>query len=140
MLMRWDPFNHFSRLDSELDRIWSLATPNGVRRVFEPAVDVVEYEDAIELMVEVPGMKADEISVQVENDTLVLSGERKPVHREGAKVRRGERAHGTFRRTFVLSKEVDRSEIDASLKDGVLTLRLAKRAPEARRIEVKIPS
>lgn len=132
MLMRWDPFFEASRLDP------TLARALGTRwKAFEPAVDIFDEEGAIVLVVEVPGMTSEDLQVQVEGNLLTLSGERRQEPSQG-KVHRTERAYGAFRRSFTLPKTVDGDAIDASLKDGILTLRLPKKGgPEKRRIEVK---
>lgn len=135
MLMRWDPFAEAARLEANLARSYAAA----VRKTFEPAVDIVDEEDAIVLYAEVPGLKAEELDVQVDGNLLTLSGERTaPQDRNQGKVHRSERAYGAFRRSFTLPKTVDGEAIEAALKDGVLTLRLPRKsAAEKRRIEVK---
>ncbi len=84
-------------------------------------------------------MKAEELDVQVDGNLLTLSGERRAQHeRTQGRVHRNERLHGAFRRSFALPKMVDGEAIEASLSDGVLTLRLPKKnATEKRRVEVK---
>lgn len=133
MLTRWDPFAELSRLQNDLHRVRGEA-----RLGFNPAVDIFEEEDAIVLSAELPGMKAEDVHVHVENQVLTLSGERK-LEREEQKegYHRVERSYGTFTRSFTLPKHVDAESIEAKLEDGVLRLRLPKRAPaERRRIEV----
>ncbi len=133
MLTRWDPFAELSRLQNDLHRVRGEA-----RLGFNPAVDIFEEEDAIVLSAELPGMKAEDVHVHVENQVLTLSGERK-LEREEQKegYHRVERSYGTFTRSFTLPKHVDAENIEAKLEDGVLRLRLPKRAPaERRRIEV----
>lgn len=134
MLSRWDPFSEISRLQGDLNRLWGES-----RAGFQPAVDIFEEEGAIVMKAEVPGMKAEDLHVNVENGVLTLSGERKlenEEQREG--YHRIERSYGSFTRSFVLPKTVDGESIDASLDGGLLTLRLPKReAAQPRRIEVK---
>ncbi len=124
MLTRWDPFAEFTRMRGE---------PR-----FSPAVDILEEDDAIVLLAEVPGMNADDINIHVENNVLTLSGERH-LEREEKKERyhRVERSYGSFSRAFALPKSVDGDAVVAKLTDGVLSVRLPKRAlPEKRRIEI----
>jgi HSP20 family protein len=133
MLMRWHPFaKELSAFDFDVDRFFQPAR-------FAPAIDVSEEDGAIVLKAEVPGLKADELSVSVDNGVLTLSGERKLEKREnGEKLHRVERSYGAFKRSFTLPKTVDGDKIEAQLRDGVLTLRLPKREqPEKKTIEVK---
>ena len=134
MLTRWDPFSEISRLQTDVDRLFGESR----RRAVAPAVDIVEDEEAIVLKAELPGFPADAVNVNVENDVLTLSGERK-LEREDKNERyhRIERSYGTFSRSFMLPKTVDSEAIEANLDAGVLTLRLPKKAAaEKRRIEV----
>jgi HSP20 family protein len=133
MLTRWDPFAEISRLSGDFFPF------NENRRGFAPAVDIFEEKEAIVLKAEVPGMKRDDVQVHVENNILTLRGERALEHDDKRdSYHRVERSYGTFTRSFVLPKSVDAENIGADLSDGVLTLRLPKKAAaEKRRIEVK---
>ncbi|MEZ4338855.1 MAG: Hsp20/alpha crystallin family protein [Sandaracinaceae bacterium] len=133
MLTRWDPFAELSRLQNDIHRVRGEA-----RLGFSPSVDIFEEEDAIVLSAELPGMKAEDVHVHVENNVLTLSGERK-LERDEEKdgYHRIERSYGSFSRAFALPKNVDAESIDAKLEDGVLRLRLPKRAAaERRRVEI----
>lgn len=132
MLGRWDPFAELARLQDE------MGYPTA-RTVFAPAVDIYEDKEFITLTAEVPGVKPDNLHVSVENHVLTLRGERKLDHEEKKQnYHRVERMYGTFTRSFVLPNTVLTDKIDAETKDGVLTLRLPKRAEaQPRRIEVK---
>lgn len=134
MLTRWDPFTEMSRFQDELFR--SALARNGEHRVFAPAVDVYEDGDAVFVQAELPGLKLEDITVNVENDVLTLTGERKSERDEGHHVR--ERWHGAFARSFKLPRTIDVEKISATLKDGVLTVQLPKRESiKPRKIEVK---
>ena len=119
-LVQWDPFRG--------------------SRAWEPAVDIVEREDAIVLRAELPGVDRDAIEVRVENNTLILSGERKQTSvEETDTVYRKERVYGAFYRSFRLPKTVDAEKIDAGYKDGVLELKLPKiAAAQPRKIEIQV--
>lgn len=108
------------------------------RPVLRPPVDIFETADGITLVADMPGVSKERLKVSVERDSLVVEGDVQidmpqdiePVH---ADVRA---TH--FRRSFALSSELDPEKISAALKDGVLTLRIPKRAePQPRRIEVQ---
>ena len=129
MLVRWTPFNEMSRLQQDLDQLFGVS--NGERVVgFTPAVDVVEDTDKIELHADLPGVKQEQLEIQVEKDVLTLRGER-------TLPRKGERLSGAFSRSFTLPKTVDVEKIAATLRDGVLTLTLPKR-PEAQPRQIKV--
>jgi len=133
MLVRWTPFNEMARLQQDLDALFGgAAAPNGHERVagFTPAVDVVEDDQKFELYADLPGVKQEDLDIQVEKDVLTIKGERKLE-------RKGERVAGAFSRAFTLPKHVDVEKIAASLKDGVLTLTLPKR-PEAQPRQIKV--
>ncbi len=131
MLTRWDPFAPLS----EMSRLQDLARQ---AQSFRPAVDIVEHAGAFEVRAEVPGMKAEDIHLDVEKNVLTLRGERQLEEvTDGSDYKRVERSYGTFTRSFTLPETVDDEGIEAKLTDGVLTVRLPKReAPSARRIEV----
>ena len=133
MLTRWDPFAELSRMQNDLNRM------RGEQRLgFSPAVDILEEEEAILLTAELPGMKAEDVHVHVENNVLTLSGERRLENEEKKEgYHRIERSYGSFSRAFALPKTVDADAIEAKLDEGILRLRLPKRAAaERRRIAV----
>ena len=136
MLTRWDPFTEMSRLQDELFRSSFAPRSGAARTAFSPPVDVYEDADAIFVQAELPGLRLEDVSVGVENDVLTLSGERKSEREEGHFLR--ERWFGAFSRSFKLPRTVDVEKIEATLKEGILTVRLPKRENvKARRIEVK---
>ena len=140
MLTRWDPFAEIARLQDQMFRgVARSANDVDDGAAFAPLVDVLEEKDAFVVKAELPGVKPEDVNVTVENDVLTLRGERKlekKDERDG--YRRIERSYGTFTRSFALPKTVDAQNVDAQLADGVLTVRIPKKAaPEPRRVEVK---
>ena len=135
MLGLWDPFAEFSRLDRKLREAGSTPAPSA----FKPAVDIYETKDAIVVKAELPGVKVDDVDIHVENHVLTLTGERKMEKvddKDGW--HRVESTYGSFTRSFQLPNTVDTESIDASMSDGVLTLKLPKRSEaQPRRIQVK---
>jgi HSP20 family protein len=108
-------------------------------RSFLPQVDVFETESAITLKADLPGVRIGDLNIKVENDTLVLSGERAAESTEQNSWQRLERSYGSFTRQFSLPDTVDSQKVAASLKDGVLTITLAKKdAAKPRTIQVEI--
>ncbi|MDP9044794.1 MAG: Hsp20/alpha crystallin family protein [Pseudomonadota bacterium] len=103
-----------------------------------PPVDVFENESSITLMADMPGVPKDKLELKVEGDTLLIEGSAQPTTPEGLEPIWAEVRVPRYRRSFTLSRELDTTRIEASLKDGVLTLKIPKHAhAQARRIEVR---
>jgi len=124
--------NRLSKSLGELDWPWGPS---------EAKSDMVKTDDAVEITIELPGMEMKDIEVTISDDMLTVKGEKKVERQEEKKgYYLSERSYGAIRRTIPLPSGVDAEKADASLKNGVLTIRLP-RLPEAktkaRRIEVK---
>jgi HSP20 family protein len=127
-------------LSRELDRM--LAQRGTMVRSFVPLADVVVTDDEVTITIDVPGLKAEDITIELDGDVLTVSGERTSDYatdeRENGRVRRLlERGFGKFRRALRVPKGLDADAIEASMDDGVLTVRIPM--PETRkprRIEV----
>lgn len=136
-LQRWNPFAELQRMQDEAEARWT-----GDRRqlAFQPLVDIYEEKDAIFVKAELPGVKAEDVQINCENSVLTLSGTRrldKEENRDG--YHRIERTYGSFTRSFSLPSTVDPGAIEASLDEGILTLRLPKRVEaQPRKIDVKV--
>lgn len=105
-----------------------------------PSLDVIDKEDEIKLVADLPGLDESDIDVQVTDSTLTLSGEKKEETEEGDKdgdYYVCERRFGSFRRSIRLPEGIDQEKIDARFRNGVLTVRLPKK-PEARQPTRKI--
>ena len=109
-------------------------------RMWAPAVDVVESEREIVLHVELPGMKKEDIDIQLTGDTLTLRGERQPgTAQRGENYHRIERQYGAFQRTFQIEMPIDTEKVAASYEDGVLTIHLPKQeAIKPRQISIDV--
>jgi len=107
-------------------------------RVYLPLTDIVETRDDIWIYADMPGVNNRSLDVEIENNVLTLQGlvdTEAPADTEPV---RGEYGIGDFWRSFTLSDSIDKSKIEAAIKDGVLKLRLPKAEPaKARRIEIK---
>ena len=104
-----------------------------------PPVDIRESDDAYRFELEVPAVLAADVKVTVKDGVLVVSGERRYEKETNDKVHRVERRYGRFTRSFRLPENADEGRIEASAKDGVLTLKVAKREEvKPRAIEVKV--
>ena len=103
-----------------------------------PRVDVFEDDNGIQLFADLPGVPKERLMVNVEGDTLVLEGEIMPAMSEQMEAVYAEVQLSRFRRAFTLSSELDTSQIDAQLRDGVLDLRIPKHAhAQPRKIVVR---
>ncbi len=134
---RWDPFAEIGRLQDQLMRWGGAEMP--ARSAFTPAVDIYEEKDAIFVKAELPGVKPEDVHIQIENNLLTIRGERKLENedkREG--YHRIEGSYGPFSRSFSLPSTVDTERVEAEMNNGVLTVRIPKKAvPEPKRIQVK---
>ncbi|QEY63755.1 Hsp20/alpha crystallin family protein [Metapseudomonas lalkuanensis] len=103
-----------------------------------PRVDVFEDDNGIQLFADLPGVPKERLMVNVEGDSLVLEGEIMPLMSEQLEAVYAEVQLSRFRRAFTLSSELDTSQIDAQLRDGVLDLRIPKHAhAQPRKIVVR---
>ena len=113
----------FENLESELPFRW----PRWESCEFNPAVEVRESGKEVTVTAEVPGIEKDELDISVQDGTLTLKGEKKreEEHKEGDS-HRVERLYGRFERRIALPEHVDREHVEATYKNGVLTIRLPK--------------
>ncbi|MDX2250890.1 MAG: Hsp20/alpha crystallin family protein [Nitrospira sp.] len=107
---------------------------------WSPLVDITEDDKEYLIKAELPEMKKEEIKINVHEDVLSISGERKYEKEEkGKKYHRVERAYGSFVRSFTLPEDADGSKINAEYKEGVLKLHLPKsEKAKPKAIEVKV--
>ena len=107
-------------------------------RYFIPSTDIYEGEDALTLVMEMPGVEREDVNVQLENDVLRVEGRIDFAKYEGLEPVYAEYNVGHFTRAFTLSDKIDQDGISAELADGVLTLTLKKsKAALPRRIEIR---
>ena len=139
----WDPFKELEEMSTRLNRLF--ARPMGNDELLKgidwsPSSNISETPHAYVIRTELPGVKKDDVHVSVEGGVLTLRGERKheQEHKE-EKLHRVETVFGSFMRRFSLPDDASPEGIEASYKDGVLTVRLPKAAektPEVKRIAV----
>jgi HSP20 family protein len=150
-LVEWRPFESFRR---EVDRMFddflggfgrfpsrSLARDE-LPFISSPPIDVVEKDDAFQITAELPGLDQKDIEVKCTDSTLTIKGEKRQEMEENKKnYFVSERRFGSFQRTFRIPEMVDASKIDASFRNGVLTLMLPKTTDaqkRERKIDVKV--
>jgi len=94
---------------------------------FTPNINISETEDQFSIEVEIPGMKKEDININVENNTLTISGERKQKSEEdGRRFHRVETNYGAFERSFQLPDHIDDESIEASYENGLLQINMGK--------------
>ena len=105
-----------------------------------PKVNVYEYDDKIGVIAEIPGLDKKDLSVEVEDGVLTISGDKHGLFDDkGAKVIRRELKHSSFKRSFELGELLDGDNIKASFKDGLLSIEIPKAEPELpKKTSVKI--
>jgi HSP20 family protein len=140
----WDPLRELTGLKDRLNRLFETAMRRGGApgsgdlSGWSPAIDLREEEDGFVLSAEIPGVSRQDVALVVEGRTVTVEGERRaggPVR--GAELLRVERSYGTFSRTFTLPVGVDPAKSKATLKQGVLEVRLPK-AARAKSAPVKV--
>lgn len=148
---RWDPFSLLDDVQQEMARLWSQPfgtwpmprllqrMPGGTR--WAPRMDVFEKDNQVVMEAELPGINKEDVQVELEGGDLVIRGE----SRQQREVReedyfRTERSYGSFYRRIPLQFDVDPNQIQASMNNGVLEVRIPKppaSSTEAKRIQVR---
>lgn len=119
------------------DSLW----PDSDQDVFKPSLDLGAAEDAYSISVEVPGVEAKDVHVDIANDTLTIRGEKKQEKEEKDRhYYRLERSYGNFQRILSLPEDADRDHVTASFKNGILRVNIPRKplpAPDVRKIEIQ---
>lgn len=140
----WNPFERFSALRQEMERLWDLsagARGTAATGAWSPALDLFDMEDKLIAKVELPGLLKEEIEISYQEGVLTVSGERKPEFGEGKQPEtyRLERCTGKFQRSISLPVPVQAERIHAVFKNGVLTIEMPKsEEAKPRRVEVSV--
>ncbi len=146
IMVRQDPWSVMPRLQDEINRLFGNVqqtdSSSSATATWVPAVDIHEYANRFELYVDIPGVDPNSVELTLEDGVLTLAGERAAKgSANGAdqpQYQRTERSQGQFYRRFVLPDTVDSEKVNATGKDGVLTVRIPKQ-PKAmpRRIQIE---
>jgi HSP20 family protein len=128
-LVKWDPFREFNTLNERLGhflgRNWEAPLST---TTWNPSVDIFENDNEVVFKAELPGMNAKDIEIKLENNVLMLKGERRfEKETEEKNYHRIEREYGTFSRSFALPTAVNVDKVTAEYKDGVLKVTLPKK-------------
>ena len=140
-------FNEFQRLQRDIDTLFGStvgrANIRGVRAGSFPALNVGSTDDAVYVYVFAPGVDPNTLDVSIQRNVLTVAGERKVASEPGGEGRKSgyhlrERFGGSFRRAVALSDDVDPDKVEAGYKNGILTVKVAKReAVKPRQINVQ---
>ena len=141
-LVRWDPIRELDSLQGDMnrlfDRFFEGGAANGTSRRWIPAMDLVETEDHLVLRGDLPGMTEDDLNIEIKDNVLTVSGERKAESEEkGEGYHRVERSFGGFSRSLTLPQGIDPEKVEAGFDKGVLEVRIPKPA-EAKPTRVQI--
>ncbi len=137
-LMRWEPFRELDSLQREMNRLFDHfghQTGEMTSTSFVPAAELHETEEAIHIKLELPGMEAKDLDVQVTAEAISISGERKSeIKSEENGVTRSEFRYGKFRRVIPLPARIQNTNVGAEYKDGILNLTLPKAEEEKNKV------
>ena len=139
----WPTLDRFSALRDDLNSLFEVPFWAGLGRQgqlftgWSPALDLYQNKDNIVAVLELPGMKKDEIEISLHDGTLTISGERKSGAANGQSAERSERYVGKFRRSITLPAPVDPGKVAATYRDGILTVTLPK-AEEAKPKQIPV--
>lgn len=106
------------------------------RRAFIPRTDIYETNDAIFVVADMPGVSEQSVDITLEKNILSIQGLVEPMYPEGYSVAYAEYEDGDFQRKFTLNNQIDQDKIEATLREGVLRLKLPKIVPTQRKISV----
>jgi HSP20 family protein len=139
-LIRWEPVRELGTIQSEMNRLFNtfFETPAGggnsspALRRWVPAMDLVETDDEFVLRADLPGLSENDVNIELDDNVLTISGERKSEHEERKEgYYRVERSSGSFQRSLTLPEGVSADAIRAQFDKGVLEVRVPK--PEERK-------
>lgn len=148
MSKHWNPLQDLMLLQERMNRLFEDATDRQARTGesdeidsadWHPAADVYETEDAYLIAVDLPGIVRSEVEIDLDEERLVIRGNRNLSQGAEEKANQSVRPHGRFRRSFKVPGNVAQDGIQAEYKNGVLEVRLPKRKePKGQRIQIKV--
>jgi len=128
MINRWDPFRDLSVLQEKINKIFNETgrSETASVRTWAPAVDILETDTNLIVRAELPGMKQDDINIEVTSESLAIRGERKIDEASKDQFLRAERPYGPFQRSFTIGVPVQHDQVKATYRDGVLEIMIPK--------------
>jgi HSP20 family protein len=147
-LIRWNPRREtaladpFRVIDEWFDELWrgwpSLFDSDTRRPLLRPAMDVVENDKEVVIRIDLPGMKPEDVKIELEDDVITISGEMgDTIEKEGDRYHYRERSYGAFQRSLRLPNTVDKEKVEASFENGVLNITLPK-LPQAQPKQITV--
>ncbi|HEY3663651.1 MAG TPA: Hsp20/alpha crystallin family protein [Chthoniobacterales bacterium] len=139
----WPSFDRWATLRDELNSLFELPSAGNLNRQAQlfsgwtPALDLYQNNDNVVAVIELPGMRKEDIDISLHDGLLTIAGERQSSSGEGENAERTERFSGKFRRSISLPTRVDSGKVSATYKDGILTVTLPK-AEEAKPKKVEV--
>ena len=125
-LVRWDPMRELDSLQGDMNRLFdrffdTRGNGSATGRRWIPAMDLVETEDSLVLRGDLPGLTEDDFDIEIKDNVLTVSGERKAEHEgKGEGYHRVERAFGSFSRSLSLPAGIEAEQVEANFENGVL--------------------
>ncbi|GAB6905004.1 conserved hypothetical protein [Desulfosarcina cetonica] len=146
-IIKWDPFGNIATLQDRINKLFEDSFPQQLADdgtfppcAWTPHVDIYENETGFFIEVDLPGVRKEDVIIEVKNNVMTISGQREkdPAH-ESANYYRRERICGRFYRTFSLHAMIAPEDIKAKFKNGVLTIEIPRPQPDpTRQISVDI--
>lgn len=138
----WDPFRELEEMSTRLNRVFGRSYPMSREAMtafdWAPSINVSETPNAYVLKAELPGVKKDDVKLQLQDGILTISGERRyEQDHKDEKVHRVETAYGSFMRSFSVPEDASADAIEANYKDGMLTVKMPKLAPDQKKKPLK---
>lgn len=133
-MVKWDPFANIATLQGRINRLFEDAFPRGKEEdedlsayAWRPPVDIYDTETGVTIEIDLPGVKKEEVSVEVKENILTIRGDRTPEQVvQEKKYYRRERIYGSFHRSFAMRGVVTPESIKATFKNGVLKIELPR--------------
>lgn len=129
MINRWDPFRDLSVLQDRINKIFNEQAGRSEpasTRAWAPVVDILETESDLVVRAELPGLKQEDIDIEVTSESLSIKGERKFEDAAKDQYLRVERPYGPFQRSFTIGVPVQPDKVKATYRDGVLEVNIPK--------------
>lgn len=142
-VLKFTPFRNLDILDNEIKKFFSDfpgATAGENEIIYQPRIDISEDEKNINIEAELPGVKKEDIKLQLENNILTIDGEKKNLSTGEKTYFRNERIFGKFSRKFTIPTDVNIDAVSAEFTDGILNINIEKKIEkpaQERTIEIK---
>ena len=127
IIRTYNPFSELEEISEQFSRALNSARANSKDIAFKPTVNTREADDAYYIEVELPGVKKENISIDVNDELLTVSGQRELKNEyKDSNLYRIESSYGKFERSFTLPEDVDSDKIEATSNNGVLEIKIPK--------------